>query len=171
LSAGGTKGFDFRAGCSRTISFSLGTALPGGATGMPIANPPVYLGPRGHPPSNRFRVSRHAAGAKASAVEGWLMTGPNCPVDGGPVACKPSRVQGTVRIESNRVSGQTATPNISLTLTTDACGFFHAALPAGTYVLRVVELPSGFPIPAPQRFSVQNSIVTQLTITIDTGVR
>jgi len=172
LSAGGTKGFDFRVGCSRTISFSLGTAVPGGAAGMPVARPPVYLGASGHhPPSNLFRLARRGAGASASGVEGWIVVGPNCPVEGGPVACKPSTVQGTVRIESNRGSGQTGTPNISLTVRSDARGFFRAVLPVGTYRLRVVELPSGFPIPPSQRFSVQRGIVTQLKVTIDTGIR
>jgi hypothetical protein len=168
FSGKGAKRIDFRVGCSRSVSFALGTVSEGAGVGAPVESPPVYLGARGRAARNLFRLSRPLV----SGVEGWLTAGPACPTEGGPGAdCSPTRVRGTIRIEpvaASRTGGPVA---VALTVQTNPRGFFHAALPPGVYRLKLVKTEAGFPLPPAQRVEVQPGVTVQLTLVLDTGVR
>jgi hypothetical protein len=166
FSGGGTKGFDFRVGCSRFLSFALGTVSEGKVVGAPEESPPVYLGARGRAPGNVFRLSR----SFAAGIEGWLTAGPACPVEVEPGNCSPTPVRGTIRIDRVPVAGGGRT-QVAVIVQTDARGFFHAALAPGRYRLRVVKTELGVQAPPARRVEVRRGVVARVTLVVDTGIR
>ena len=166
FSGDGTKGIDFRVGCSRLLSFALGTVSQGKVVGAPEESPPVYLGAHGRAPGNMFRLSR----SFATGIEGWLTAGPACPVEVEPGNCSPTPVRGTIRIDRVPVAGGGPTP-AAVIVQTDARGFFHAALAPGLYRLRVVRTVLGVQAPPARRVEVRRGVVTRVTLVVDSGIR
>jgi hypothetical protein len=53
----------------------------------------------------------------------------------------------------------------------DKQGRFSTGLPAGYYVLVVEKSASGYPVPKPSVVDVEAGVVSQVTLTLDTGIR
>jgi len=160
---GAAERIDFKARCASQLSFTLGTPSHPARPGPP-ADLPVFLGARGRAPTPSFRLQRPAL----TGLAGRILIGPTCPVV--TPSCAPAKAgQGTVRIEtaprSRRGGGQ-----LVKRVKSDQHGRFSTTLRAGSYML-VVEKASGYPVPKPSVVDVQAGVVSQVTLTLDTGIR
>jgi hypothetical protein len=161
----GTERIDFRALCTTRLAFRFGPARPNGSVGPPEES--VFLGARARAVGSRFVLSRPGR----TGVIGRIVIAPNCPVEGvqecGGTA-KPAR--GTVRIETDSgVKGQNG--SFVTAVKSDAGGTFSAPLGPGDYVLTVVETDATGVTPRPVQVTVEQGVVSDVTLVLDTGIR
>ena len=159
LSAGpGTRELRFTAGCATRIAFTFSSQA-------------VLLG-AGAAPAASFTLRRPAS----TGVAGRMIAGPTCPVVRP--GCPPARaVPGTVEISAAPSTRSSGSGMPVKTLSTDAGGAFATDLAPGDYTL--VGRPSGTQPPTPSGSStsrpelvhVASGVVTEVTLTFDTGIR
>jgi hypothetical protein len=148
---GDVDGFDFEVRCG-AVSFSL---RPPSRT--------VLLGSAGRAPARRFTASDPAS----SGVRGHVVTEPTCPVETVGEDCSPRPLETTVDVFIPP-SEPPATPEKSAP--TDSSGRFRIELAPNRY--RLVPRPTN---PAassqPQDVTVSDGIITDVTLTVDSGLR
>jgi len=152
-------GIDFQVRCGR-IGFELGTEGK--------AWPPrrIYVGARARAPAQSFAAFDPAS----SGVEGRVLTGPSCPVEGAP-ECR-SRDGKPVRttVDVKTAEGKFAKPRKVTSVATDAEGRFRVDLPAGDYLLEP-RSPGPSLTPTPTNAHVEAGLVTGVKLRLDTGLR
>jgi hypothetical protein len=129
----------------------------------------VYLGTGQQPSPRRFT----AADPAASGVQGRVVVGPTCPVEGAGQDCSPRPTQATVDVFTASPSRSDPQGRTSVkTFATDASGQFRVELPSGDYDL-TARNPSSAPYPSgrPERVTVTPGVFTNVTLTLDSGIR
>jgi|GEM_PF-3307106 len=103
--------------------------------------------------------------ASESGVTGVAMLGPTCPVMTDPPdpSCADRPYQGTFEIVSRTGAG-------GLAVSTDASGSFSAKLAPGDYTITLVN-ESAMPSMSPTDFTVVAGEWTELTLSLDSGIR
>jgi hypothetical protein len=148
---GDTDGFDFAVRCG-PVRFTL----------RPLSHP-VLLGAAGRAPARRFTAPDPAD----SGVQGQVVTEPTCPVEVAGEDCSPRPLEATVDAFS-RGAEDSNTPEKSEA--TDSSGRFRIELAPGRY--RLVARPTS---PAassrPEDVTVTSGIMTDVTLTVDSGIR
>jgi hypothetical protein len=161
-SSGAVGGVDVKASCATRLRFAFASSNPGSAV-----QPRVYLGTRGQAPAASFALARPAT----TGVTGRILIGPTCPTVSP--SCPPAKaVQGTVRIEQAQASrGGSSSGDVVARVPSDAAGNFSAQLAPGRYLLVVEQSADSFPRARPSLVDVQNGVVTDVTLALDTGIR
>jgi len=158
----GLEGVDLQASCATRLRFAFGSANAGAALQVP-----VYLGARGKAPASTFALVRPAT----TGISGRILIGPTCPIVGAP-DCPPAKtVQGTVRIEQAPTARGGNPGGVVARVPTDASGNFSARLAPGHYMLVVEQSADAYPRPRPALVDVQNGVVSEITLILDTGIR
>ena len=104
-----------------------------------------------------------APGAGAdSGVRGVVLLGPSCPVEREGSPCPDTPFVGKVRAVGEGVEVETDT---------DDRGAFTVRLEPGTYTMQAVVDGGGPPTAAPLEVSVRAHEFTDVTLTVDTGIR
>jgi hypothetical protein len=148
---GDTDGFDFAVRCG-SVRFSL----------RPRSRQ-VLLGSAGRAPAGRFTASDPAA----SGVRGRVVTEPTCPVERAGEDCSPRPLQTTVDVF---VPPAEPPDTPAKSVATDSSGRFRIELAPGRY--RLVPRPTNPAASAqPQDVAVSDGIVTDVTLTVDSGLR
>jgi hypothetical protein len=158
----GLQGVDVQASCATRLSFTFGSSTPGVAL-----EPQIYLGAKGQAPAASFALARPAT----TGVAGRILVGPTCPVVGAP-DCPPARtVKGTIRIEQAPTSRGGNPGGVVARVASDANGHFAARLVPGHYLLVVEQGADSYPRAKPSLVDVQNGVVSEVTLVLDTGIR
>jgi hypothetical protein len=103
------------------------------------------------------------AGDGTSGIRGQALAGPQCPVETQASPCPPAPYKGTV-IATDVESGA------EYTVDTDADGGFELPLEPGTYEVSIVSETSP-PFAKPQTVTVEPDSFTEITVSVDTGIR
>jgi hypothetical protein len=153
---------DLKASCATRIRFAFSLSNPGSAV-----QPRVYLGAAGQAPATSFALARPAT----TGVSGRILIGPTCPRVSP--SCPPAKaVQGTVRIEQAPASrGGSSSGDVVARVPSDAAGNFSAQLAPGRYLLVVEQSADSLPRARPSLVDVQNGVVSEVTLVLDTGIR
>jgi hypothetical protein len=148
---GDRDGFDFAVRCG-PVRFTL----------RPRSRP-VLLGPTGRAPARRFTAPDPAA----SGVQGQVVTEPTCPVETVDQDCSPRPLQTTVDVF---IRGAEPADPPEKSVATDSSGRFRIELAPRGY--RLVPRPTD---PAasgrPEDVTVTKGIMTDVTLTVDSGLR
>jgi hypothetical protein len=102
-------------------------------------------------------------GDGSSGITGHAVAGPQCPVQIQGSPCPDAPWQGTV-VATDASTGD------EFTVETDADGRFRLALEPGTYELSIRSDTSP-PFAKPQQVTVHAAAFTDVTLTVDTGIR
>ena len=105
----------------------------------------------------------NGAGDGTSGIRGQALAGPQCPVEIQGSPCPPVPYEGTV-VATDVESGA------EFTADTDADGRFELSLEPGTYEVSIVSDPSP-PFAKPQTVTVEPGSLTEITVSVDTGIR
>jgi hypothetical protein len=103
------------------------------------------------------------AGDGTSGIRGQALAGPRCPVETQASPCPPVPYEGTV-IATDVESGE------EFTVETDSEGRFALSLEPGTYEVSIVSETSP-PFAKPQTVTVEPGSFTEITVSVDTGIR
>ena len=103
------------------------------------------------------------AGDGTSGIRGQALAGPQCPVETQASPCPPVPYEGTV-VATDVESGA------EHTVDTDADGRFELPLEPGTYEVTIVS-ESSPPFAKPQTVTVEPGSFTEITVSVDTGIR
>jgi carboxypeptidase family protein len=103
------------------------------------------------------------AGDGTSGIRGQAVAGPQCPVETQASPCPPLPYEGTV-IATDVESGS------EYTVGTGADGRFELPLEPGTYEVSIVSETSP-PFAKPQTVTVEPDSFTEITVSVDTGIR
>ena len=103
------------------------------------------------------------AGDGTSGIRGQALAGPQCPVETQASPCPPVPYEGTV-IATDVESGA------EYTVDTDADGRFELPLAPGPYEVSIVSETSP-PSAKPQTVTVGPDSFTEITVSVDTGIR
>jgi hypothetical protein len=104
-----------------------------------------------------------AAGDGTSGIRGQALAGPQCPVETQASPCPPVPYEGTV-IATDVESGA------EYTVDTDTDGRFELPLEPDTYEVSIVsDTPP--PFAKPQIVTVEPGSFTEITVSVDTGIR
>jgi hypothetical protein len=103
------------------------------------------------------------SGDGTSGIRGQALAGPQCPVEIEGSPCPPVPYEGTV-IATDVESGA------EFTVDTDADGRFELPLERGTYEVSIVS-DSQPPFAKPQSVTVEPGSFTEITVSVDTGIR
>jgi hypothetical protein len=98
-----------------------------------------------------------------SGIRGQVLSGPNCPVEVEGSPCPDLPWEGTV-IAIDTETGE------EFTVMTDADGRFELPLEPATYEVSIVSEPSP-PFAKPQTVTVDPGSVTEIVVSVDTGIR
>lgn len=122
-----------------------------------------------NPNQYRFMFSVERTGQAAKGLlSGALSIGPNCPVEQAGVPCNPT----PEAYAAHKVFIYTSDKKTLLyTLTPDAQGKFSIPLSTGEYVVDVAHQAVGGVSGAPAVVHITSNITTNITISIDTGIR
>jgi hypothetical protein len=101
-------------------------------------------------------------GTASSGIRGRALAGPQCPVEIAGSPCPDLPWQGTVIAIG--ASGE------EHAVTTDAEGRFELALEPGTYEVSI-DAASSPPFAKPQTVTVEVGAFTEVTVSVDTGIR
>jgi hypothetical protein len=111
----------------------------------------------------------------ASGVRGHVVAGPTCPVESTTSPCPPRPVQADVEVvELGAPSRGTSGGGGSWVIATahsDADGRFSIGLAPGRYAVRAVPPPGPMQAARPVDVEVLAGAFTEVTLTIDTGIR
>jgi hypothetical protein len=155
------EGVDLQASCATLLRFAFSASNPGAG-----AQPRVYLGARGQAPAATFALARPAT----TGVAGRILVGPTCPVV--TTDCPPAKaIQGMVRIEQAPTARGGGGGGLVARVPSDAAGNFNARLAPGHYMLVVEQAADSYPRAKPSLVDVQNGVVTDVTLVLDTGIR
>jgi hypothetical protein len=102
-------------------------------------------------------------GDATSGIRGQALAGPQCPVETQASPCPPVPYEGTV-IATDVESGA------EYTVDTDADGRFELPLAPGPYEVSIVSETSP-PFAKPQTVTVEPDSFTEITVSVDTGIR
>ena len=102
-------------------------------------------------------------GDGTSGIRGQALAGPQCPVEIQGSPCPPVPYEGTV-VATDVESGA------EYTVDTDADGRFELPLEPGTYEVSIVSETSP-PFAKPQTVTVEPDSFTEITVSVDTGIR
>ena len=105
----------------------------------------------------------NGSGDGTSGIRGQALAGPQCPVEVQGSPCPPIPYEGTV--VATEVESGTA-----YTVDTDADGRFELPLEPGTYEVSIVSDTSP-PFAKPQSVTVEAGSFSQITVSVDTGIR
>jgi carboxypeptidase family protein len=105
----------------------------------------------------------NGAGDGTSGIRGRALAGPQCPVEVEGSPCPDLPYAGTV-IAIDTESGE------EFTVETDSQGRFELPLEPGTYEISIVS-ESSPPFAKPQTVTVEPGSFTQVTVSVDTGIR
>jgi hypothetical protein len=103
------------------------------------------------------------AGDGTSGIRGQALAGPQCPVETQDSPCPPVPYEGTV-VATDVESGA------EYTVDTDTDGRFELPLEPGTYQVSIVSDPPP-PFAKPQTVTVEPDSFTEITVSVDTGIR
>lgn len=103
------------------------------------------------------------AGDGTSGIRGQALAGPQCPVEVQGSPCPPVPYEGTV--VATEVDG-----GAEYTVETDADGRFELPLEPGTYDVSIASDTSP-PFAKPQSVTVEPGSFTEITVSVDTGIR
>lgn len=103
------------------------------------------------------------SGDGTSGIRGRAVSGPQCPVEVAGSPCPDRPYEGTV-VATEADTGD------AFTVETDAEGRFELPLAPGTYQVSI-EAESPPPFAKPQTVTVEHDAFTQITVTVDTGIR
>ena len=103
------------------------------------------------------------AGDGTSGIRGQALAGPQCPVETESSPCPPVPYEGTV-VATDVESGA------EYSVDTDADGRFELPLESGTYEVSIVS-EAGPPFAKPQTVRVEPGSFTEITVSVDTGIR
>jgi Carboxypeptidase regulatory-like domain len=103
------------------------------------------------------------AGDGTSGIRGQALAGPQCPVEIQGSPCPPVPYEGTV-VATDVERGA------EYTVDTDADGRFELPLEPGTYEVSIVSDASP-PFAKPQTVTVEAGSFTEITVSVDTGIR
>jgi hypothetical protein len=103
------------------------------------------------------------AGDGTSGIRGQALAGPQCPVEVQGSPCPDLPYEGTV-IVTDAESGE------EFTVETDSEGRFALTLEPGTYEVSIVSETSP-PFAKPQTVTVEPRSFTEITVSVDTGIR
>jgi hypothetical protein len=147
----------FVARCAHRITFELA----GGRT--VVGRQPA--------PTPGFQLQR----PPSTGVSGQMIAGPTCPVVGPGANCPPAnRVQGTVEIDTTQSSRSSPAGTPVRTVSSDSNGNFSADLAPGAYTLTGrspgPQPPAGT-MSRSESVRVESGVVSQVTLTFDTGIR
>lgn len=109
-----------------------------------------------------------AVGAGPSGkLVGQVLASPTCPVEPLAHPCSPAPVP------HRGITIETPDGTLVETISTDSTGHFSATLPAGSYLLQVVNQPGAIGIHqvTPGKFSITAGQTTTMNVEIDTGIR
>jgi hypothetical protein len=102
-------------------------------------------------------------GDGTSGIRGQALAGPQCPVETQASPCPPVPNEGTV-IATDVESGA------EYTVDTDGDGRFELPLEPGSYEVSIVSETSP-PFAKPQTVTVEPDSFTEITVSVDTGIR
>jgi hypothetical protein len=104
-------------------------------------------------------------------VAGRILIGPTCPIVTD--KCPPAKPgHGTVRVETAPPErGEGSTGRLVKRVKSDRHGNFSTTLLAGRYALVVEKSGSGYPLPKPLVVDVEGGVMSQVTLTLDSGIR
>jgi hypothetical protein len=102
-------------------------------------------------------------GDGTSGIRGQALAGPQCPVEVQGSPCPNLPYEGTV-IATDVESGE------EFTAETDSEGRFALSLEPGTYEVSIVSETSP-PFAKPQTVTVEPDSFTEITVSVDTGIR
>jgi carboxypeptidase family protein len=105
----------------------------------------------------------NGAGDGTSGIRGQALEGPQCPVEIQGSPCPPLPYHGTV-VATDTKSGA------EFTVDTDADGRFELPLEPGTYEVSI-DSDSSPPFAKPQTVTVEPDSFTEITVSVDTGIR
>jgi hypothetical protein len=104
-----------------------------------------------------------APGEGTSGIRGRALAAPQCPVEVAGSPCPPAPWEGTVVATGSDGGAQH-------TVATDAAGRFELPLEPGTYEVSIVSETSP-PSAKPQTVTVEPGSFTEITVSVDTGIR
>jgi hypothetical protein len=153
---GDADGVDFRVRCG-SVRFKL----------RPRSRPVSLGAAAAAAPAHRFT----APDPRASGVRGRVVTGPTCPVETAGEDCAPRPIQTTVdAFLVDAAGGEPTQARPDRTVATDSAGRFQVELAPGRY--RVVpHATSPAASGKPEDITVTEGLMTDVTLTVDSGLR
>jgi hypothetical protein len=101
----------------------------------------------------------------ASGVSGVVLAGPQCPVERLDSPC-PDQPLPDVVVRVSVSDGRTVAEG-----RTDGSGHFTVAVAPGTYTVQAVLASAGPTFAQPEQVTVQAAAFTEVTLSVDTGIR
>jgi hypothetical protein len=151
-------GIDFQVLCG-PVAFALGAE----GTAWPARQ--IHVGARGRAPARSFVATDPAA----SGIEGRVMSGPDCPVEGVPECPGGNRRPVPATVVVKKSGGRLQTPVEVMSVTTNDQGRFRVDLPPGDYLLEPRSSDPSLQA-TPASAHVEPGLVTRVDMLLGTGL-